>query len=258
MARGRRRHLRRHRGAHQPAADREGDPGGGLLQGDRTGDDYRVSMRSKGDVDVGAVAKQFGGGGHKNAAGCTVHGPIARGARRLRRADRRRDRAGARRTLGASVAASPPVAPIDGVLVVDKPGGLTSHDVVAARAARARRARASATPARSIRWPPACCRCSSAAPRGSRSSSPAPTRRTTPRSASAGRTDTYDALGEPRRRRGRRCRSTAAALERALDAFRGSFAQQPPAFSAKKSGRASAPTSWRGADKAPDARAGAR
>ena len=39
-------------------------------------DQYRVSMRSKGDIDIGAVAKSFGGGGHKNAAGCTVSGPI--------------------------------------------------------------------------------------------------------------------------------------------------------------------------------------
>jgi phosphoesterase RecJ-like protein len=40
------------------------------------GDQYRVSMRSKGDIDIGAVAKTFGGGGHKNAAGCTVSGAI--------------------------------------------------------------------------------------------------------------------------------------------------------------------------------------
>lgn len=40
------------------------------------GDEYRVSMRSKGNIDVGSVAKEFGGGGHKNAAGCTVTGPI--------------------------------------------------------------------------------------------------------------------------------------------------------------------------------------
>jgi bifunctional oligoribonuclease and PAP phosphatase NrnA len=40
------------------------------------GDDYRVSLRSKGDVDVGAIAKEFGGGGHRNAAGCSVTGPI--------------------------------------------------------------------------------------------------------------------------------------------------------------------------------------
>jgi phosphoesterase RecJ-like protein len=40
------------------------------------GDEYRVSLRSKGNIDVGAVAKEFGGGGHKNAAGCTVRGSI--------------------------------------------------------------------------------------------------------------------------------------------------------------------------------------
>lgn len=40
------------------------------------GDEYRVSLRSKGDIDIGAVAKEFGGGGHKNAAGCSVSGPI--------------------------------------------------------------------------------------------------------------------------------------------------------------------------------------
>lgn len=39
-------------------------------------DQYRVSLRSKGGVDIGAVAKSFGGGGHKNAAGCTVSGAI--------------------------------------------------------------------------------------------------------------------------------------------------------------------------------------
>lgn len=36
----------------------------------------RVSLRSKDDVDVRQVALQFGGGGHKNAAGLTAHGPI--------------------------------------------------------------------------------------------------------------------------------------------------------------------------------------
>lgn len=40
------------------------------------GDQYRVSLRSKGPVDVGAVAKVFGGGGHRNAAGCTVRGAV--------------------------------------------------------------------------------------------------------------------------------------------------------------------------------------
>ncbi len=40
------------------------------------GDQYRVSMRSQGEIDIGAVAKEFGGGGHKNAAGCSVTGPV--------------------------------------------------------------------------------------------------------------------------------------------------------------------------------------
>jgi phosphoesterase RecJ-like protein len=40
--------------------------------------DVRVSMRSKYDVDVRAVAGQFGGGGHKNAAGFTVTEPLDR------------------------------------------------------------------------------------------------------------------------------------------------------------------------------------
>jgi phosphoesterase RecJ-like protein len=40
------------------------------------GEQYRVSMRSKGEIDIGAVAKSYGGGGHKNAAGCTVSGAI--------------------------------------------------------------------------------------------------------------------------------------------------------------------------------------
>ncbi|HSE30702.1 MAG TPA: bifunctional oligoribonuclease/PAP phosphatase NrnA [Pyrinomonadaceae bacterium] len=35
---------------------------------------YRTSLRSKGDVNVAKVAEQFGGGGHRNAAGCTMHG----------------------------------------------------------------------------------------------------------------------------------------------------------------------------------------
>jgi len=40
------------------------------------GESYRISMRSKGDVDIAAVAKEFGGGGHKNAAGCTASGGV--------------------------------------------------------------------------------------------------------------------------------------------------------------------------------------
>ncbi len=40
-------------------------------------EDWRISMRSKGTVDVNAIAKQFGGGGHKNASGCSAKGRFA-------------------------------------------------------------------------------------------------------------------------------------------------------------------------------------
>ena len=35
---------------------------------------YRVSLRSKGDINVARVAERFGGGGHRNAAGLRVEG----------------------------------------------------------------------------------------------------------------------------------------------------------------------------------------
>ncbi|MFV2071516.1 MAG: bifunctional oligoribonuclease/PAP phosphatase NrnA [Thermoanaerobaculales bacterium] len=36
----------------------------------------RVSLRSRGDVDVRCIAAAFGGGGHRNAAGCAVTGDL--------------------------------------------------------------------------------------------------------------------------------------------------------------------------------------
>jgi bifunctional oligoribonuclease and PAP phosphatase NrnA len=38
---------------------------------------YRVSLRSKGKIDVAQVAESFGGGGHECASGCSVDGPLA-------------------------------------------------------------------------------------------------------------------------------------------------------------------------------------
>jgi phosphoesterase RecJ-like protein len=46
-----------------------------LLKGEAGTSDFRVSLRSKGLIDVRAVARRFGGGGHFNAAGCAVPGP---------------------------------------------------------------------------------------------------------------------------------------------------------------------------------------
>jgi bifunctional oligoribonuclease and PAP phosphatase NrnA len=37
---------------------------------------FRVSLRSKGQLNVSAVAEQLGGGGHKCASGCAVDGPL--------------------------------------------------------------------------------------------------------------------------------------------------------------------------------------
>jgi len=43
----------------------------------------RVSIRSRGDLDVAEVARDFGGGGHKNAAGCVFELPILEVEERL-------------------------------------------------------------------------------------------------------------------------------------------------------------------------------
>jgi len=44
---------------------------------------YRISMRSKGSVDVNRVAAVFGGGGHHNASGCSLEGPYPEVRRKL-------------------------------------------------------------------------------------------------------------------------------------------------------------------------------
>jgi phosphoesterase RecJ-like protein len=40
------------------------------------GDHFRLNLRSKGSVDVAEVAEHFGGGGHRNASGCTDAGSL--------------------------------------------------------------------------------------------------------------------------------------------------------------------------------------
>jgi phosphoesterase RecJ-like protein len=37
---------------------------------------FRVSLRSKNSIDVSEIAGAFGGGGHRNASGCTMAGPL--------------------------------------------------------------------------------------------------------------------------------------------------------------------------------------
>jgi bifunctional oligoribonuclease and PAP phosphatase NrnA len=44
---------------------------------------FRVSLRSKGKVDVASVAERFGGGGHQCASGCALEGPLPVAAARI-------------------------------------------------------------------------------------------------------------------------------------------------------------------------------
>jgi bifunctional oligoribonuclease and PAP phosphatase NrnA len=45
---------------------------------------FRVSLRSKGALNVAAVAESFGGGGHECASGCSLDGPLAAAVARIR------------------------------------------------------------------------------------------------------------------------------------------------------------------------------
>ena len=44
----------------------------------------RMSLRSKGKLNVAEIAERLGGGGHENAAGCTVDGPLPRALDEIR------------------------------------------------------------------------------------------------------------------------------------------------------------------------------
>ncbi len=44
---------------------------------------FRLSIRSKGNVDVSRVAEQLGGGGHRTASGGTIEGPLASATDRI-------------------------------------------------------------------------------------------------------------------------------------------------------------------------------
>jgi phosphoesterase RecJ-like protein len=57
--------LRRHRGVEIAATLREDAP-----------KRCKLSVRSFGGTDARALTLRFGGGGHKNAAGATIHGPV--------------------------------------------------------------------------------------------------------------------------------------------------------------------------------------
>lgn len=44
---------------------------------------FRLSIRSKGQLDVARIAEQFGGGGHRSASGCTLDGPLGVATERI-------------------------------------------------------------------------------------------------------------------------------------------------------------------------------
>jgi tRNA pseudouridine55 synthase len=122
---------------------------------------------------------------------------------------------------------------MDGLLVVDKPTGPTSHDVVARirKAARERRVGHTGTldPAASGVLPIVLGR----ATRLARFLSGAD--KTYEATIRLGvQTDTYDSAGEPLGAPYDGPLPPRDAIERALDAFRGTFLQQPPVYSAKK------------------------
>jgi bifunctional oligoribonuclease and PAP phosphatase NrnA len=45
--------------------------------------EFRLSLRSKERIDVARIAESFGGGGHHNASGCTLAGPLASATERI-------------------------------------------------------------------------------------------------------------------------------------------------------------------------------
>ena len=58
----------------------------GMFLRELPGGQFRVSLRSKGNVDVATIAERYGGGGHRNASGCTLDGPLERATDQLTRA----------------------------------------------------------------------------------------------------------------------------------------------------------------------------
>lgn len=74
----------------------------------------KVSMRSKTSIDVSKIGMKFSGGGHKRAAGCTIHKPIAEAVKLMKS------------ELKAAVEAE-----YSGIININKSPNMTSHDVVA-------------------------------------------------------------------------------------------------------------------------------
>jgi phosphoesterase RecJ-like protein len=59
-----------------------------ILLREVNGQRYKISMRSKGTIDVANICNIFGGGGHKNAAGCNIDGNMEEVKKKLKEAFR--------------------------------------------------------------------------------------------------------------------------------------------------------------------------
>lgn len=133
---------------------------------------------------------------------------------------------------------------MDGLLIVDKPAGPTSHDVVA----RVRRLLAEPRVGHTGTLDPAASGVLALVlGRATRLAQfLSQTDKVYEATITLGlKTDTYDALGQQVGAPYDGPFPGVDAIERALDAFRGSFSQQPPAFSAKKvDGRRSYKNAW--------------
>jgi len=57
----------------------------------------RLSLRSKGNLDVARIAADFGGGGHRHAGGCTLDGPLGAATEKILETMRRELMTGERR-----------------------------------------------------------------------------------------------------------------------------------------------------------------
>ena len=80
--------------------------------------EYKVSMRSNGKVDVAAIALFFGGGGHTRAAGCNMQGSV-------------HDVINALTEPIEKTAFGSEKMEYNGIINIYKEAGYTSHDVVA-------------------------------------------------------------------------------------------------------------------------------
>ena len=84
----------------------------------------RISLRSKcAKVNVNEIAAQFGGGGHPAAAGARIPGKPLSVQRRVIAAVKKR-------VEFRQVIVMHEFYPFDGAILIDKPAGPTSHDVV--------------------------------------------------------------------------------------------------------------------------------